>query len=423
MQAIREFFQQLRHLSAHRSFRLLLIGGTISALGDRVAYIAFLAAVTSASPDTLGIFGISIAEMLPAIVAAPLVSLVVDRFDRRRLMLIADLARGVLFVVVVIVPGIWLLFVIAFLTSSFAVLFDPARQALEPHYLPPDELTQANGMRQSLMSVVLVLGPALGGFIVGAFGFRTALLFDAITFFISAILVAQLDAPAAAIEERNGSMWHEVMGGVRTVRQSPILKHLFGMFAAFMITIGIQFPLIFVFVKQNLGGGPREAGWLFSAVGVGGIVGGLILASMKKNYFDTHTVAGRQRVALMVILDGVVVAIFAGLHIIGPVMLVFAVFGFIGTVLTAALTAAVASQSPEEYRGRVFALYSAMTGPLMVLSIVIGTPFALKYGASSVFYVSGALEIVVGAVTWQLSKRPLKDGLAEPLVEAGYSET
>lgn len=407
MQAIREFYQQLRHLSAHHSFRRLLIGGTISALGDRVAYIAFLAAVSSASADTLGIFGISIAEMLPAIVAAPLVSLVVDRFDRRRLMLIADLVRGVLFVIVVLVPGIWLLFVIAFLTASFAVLFDPARQALEPHYLPPDELTQANGMRQSLMSVVLVLGPALGGFIVGAFGFRAALLFDAITFFISAILVAQLDAPAAAIEERKGSMLDEVMGGVRTVRQSPILKHLFGMFAAFMITIGIQFPLIFVFVKQNLGGGPTEAGWLFSAVGVGGIIGGLLLASSKKNYFDTHTIKGRQHVALMVILDGAVVASFAGLHIIGPVMFVFAIFGFIGTVLTAALTAAVASQSPEEYRGRVFALYSAMSGPLMVLSIVIGTPFAQKYGAAAVFYVSGALEVVVGAITWQLSKREI----------------
>jgi len=409
MDWLKKYFAQLRRLSAHRSYRRLLFGGSISALGDRVGYIAFLAAITAQSYDVFAIGGITISEMLPAVLSLPLVSLVVDRYDRRKLMLVADLVRAVLFVVVVIFPQTWLLFVVAFIAASFAMLFDPARQALEPHYLPEGEIAQAGGIRQGLMNLVMIVGPALGGLLVAVFGYRSAFIFDAVSFLISGWMVSGLDHVALALDEGHVDNWKEIKGGFEAVSRSPILRHIFGMFAAFTLVIGIQYPLIFIFVRENLHGGTTEAGWLFSAIGIGGIIGGAIIATLKKEstMFDTNTIRGRRNVAAVIALDGLVVMLFAAFDSLLPVLLFFTVFGFVGTVLVTALTAAVTLQSPVESRGRVFTLYSAMSGPLIVLSIVLGMPFAKAYGASLVFYVSGALEIVVGAITWRASSRSL----------------
>ena len=411
--ALRDYLSQLRRLSRHRSYRRLLIGGFISALGDRVCYIAFLGAITTLSENSLGIFAITIAEMLPALLVAPVVSLMVDRYDRRKLMLLADLARGVLFTLIVVFPSIWLLLLVAFLAAAFSTLFEPSRQALEPFYIPEGELVQAGGIRQGVMSVVMIAGPALGGLLVAILGYRAALLFDAITFFASAWFVLRLDKPHNAASEKGEGGWKEIIGGWQTVRSSAILRHLFGMFAAFTFVIGIQFPLIFVFVRENLHGGPTEAGWLISAVGVGGIVGGLLLAAMKKEnqLFNADSIKGRRNLAFVVALDGLVVLFFAGLHSLVVVLGVFAVFGLIGTVLTTGLTAAISIQSPAQFRGRVFALYAAISGPLMVASIVLGAPLAQRYGAAKVFYVSGGLELIVGAIAWKRSSKPMQSAL------------
>ncbi|HEY6172131.1 MAG TPA: hypothetical protein VIX80_07735, partial [Candidatus Kapabacteria bacterium] len=90
------YLGQIKRLTAHRSYKRLLIASIGSALGDRIGFIAFLAAVSSTSDDVMALSGITISEMLPGIVALPFVSMVVDRFDKRKLLFYADLVRAVL---------------------------------------------------------------------------------------------------------------------------------------------------------------------------------------------------------------------------------------------------------------------------------------------------------------------------------------
>jgi MFS family permease len=162
-----------------------------------------------------------------------------------------------------------------------------------------------------------------------------------------------------------------------------------------------------VFVRESLHGGPAEAGWLFSATGIGGIIGGALLATVKKenNPFDVRTLRGRRNVALLASIDGAVVISFAQFHTLLPVMALFTIFGAIGASLHAALTGAVASESPDHLRGRVFALYGALSGSLMVLSVVIGSPFARKYGSVVVLEASASLEFVITIVACLLASR------------------
>jgi predicted MFS family arabinose efflux permease len=404
MQTLKTYYSQLSRLTAHPSYRRLLIGGAISAMGDRIGYIAFLAAVTHASSSTtsggvMAVGMLTMSEMLPPIIAAPLVSLMVDRFDRRKLMFWADIARAIFFLIAALYPSLWIFYTTAFMSAAFTVLFEPSRQALEPNYVPEGEITQANGLRQSLMSVVMICGPAIGGLLAGTVGFTYAFLINAVSFLGSAYMVSDLEAVEIKREKKRSSMKEELLGGLRVVHENRGLSYLFVMFGVFTLVIGVQFPLIYIFVKEVLGGGPAEAGWLFSAVGVGGLIGGAALASLKKEQrpFDLKTLRGKKNLAWLAVIDGVLVILFAIQTSLVPTMIFFGMFGFVGTAFHSAITAAVATEAPEHLRGRVFALNTAMHGPLIVLSIALGTPLAEQFGSVPVFLGSGLLEMVVGA--------------------------
>jgi len=403
------YLGQVRRLSSHRSYRRLLIGSIVSALGDRVGYIAFLAAVTSHSQDALAVAGITISEMLPGIIALPLVSLIVDRFDKRYLLICADLVRAALFIAAAFVGELWLFFVLGFASMSFTMLFEPSRQALEPHYVPEGELTQANGLRQGFLSLVMMVGPAIGGILAGSIGYEAAFLVNACSFLFSAYMVSDLD-PVITKGEKKESAWREIAGGYRTVKQSPALKYLFALMGLFALVIGIQFPLIYVWVHENLGGGPSEAGWLFSAIGVGGLIGGTLLSMTPKakQPFDATTLRGLRNIAILSAFDGLLVVLFAPMTSIIGGMMIFACFGAVGTCFHVAITTAFQELSPVDYRGRVFSLHSAVQGPLIVLSIALGTPLAREHGAEAVFFVSGGLEVLLGLAGIFWAKRIMR---------------
>ena len=394
-----------KRFTSHRSYKRLLLGGFVSGLGDRISYLAFLAAVASKTDDAMAIGGLTISEMLPGIVALPFVSYIVDRFDKRRLLFASDIFRAVVFLLAAMSGEIWMFFACGFISSCFTMLFEPARMALEPHYIPEGEILQANGTRQSMMSLVMVIGPALGGVLVATVGFRTAFIVNSITFLVSAWLVRGLDRIPLNLNKRTDGFWKEITGGMAAVRSSHVLMYLFALMAFFNLAIGIQFPLMFVFIKENLGGSATTTGWLFSAIGVGGILAGAILASIPKTRtpFEVTSTSGRRKIAALAAIDGVVVIAFASLHSIPPVLIIFALFGAIGVCLMVAYNTAVTEQTHEAVRGRVFSLYHAIQGPLLVISIAIGTPLARKYGAANVFYASGGLEVLLGTVAFLLA--------------------
>lgn len=396
----------VKQLSAHRSYKRLLAASFVSGIGDRVGYLAFLAAVSAQSPDVLAIGGITIAEMLPGIIALPVVQYVVDRFDKRRLLLLSDLFRAVVFIIAAISDQVWLYFACGFLSAAFTQLFEPSRQALEPHYVPDGKISQANGLRSSILSLVLIIGPSFGGFLVGVFGFRVAFITNAFSFLFSALMVFDLEA--IKIPERSTArLWDEIAGGFRAVRSSGILVYLFVLMSVFHFVIGIQFPLIFIFIKEVLHGGTTETGWLLSGIGIGGIIGGLVLSSIprEKHPFDISTVRGRVNIAILTALDGVVVYAFTLMHSFFPVMVLFSFFGVVGTGLTVAITTAITEQTAEEYRGRVFSLYQSLQGPLLVLSITLGIPLVRAYGSVAVFQWSSSLEIIIGIAAIFFAKR------------------
>jgi MFS family permease len=404
--SISNYVSNVRRLAAHRSFRRLLAASFVSGIGDSIAYLAFLAAVSSANSDVYALGGISVADMIAGLVSLPIVQTIVDRFDKRKLLLIADLVRAAIFFAVVLVDSLWLYYVSVFFAAGFAYLFEPARAALEPHYVPDGEFAQANGIRSGLLSMITIVGPAIGGILIGAAGFRIAFIVNAVSFLYSALMVAKLDHVATTRSDSRRFL-DEIKGGYRSVLANPTLKFLFVMMGTFHLAVGMQFPLIFVFIRETFGGGGTlELSWLMIAMGVGGIIGGLLMSRIPKDKhpFDISKRSGRANIAIIAMIDGLALVGFTMFGSLVPLMITFALFGMFGSAFYVGITTAITEQTTNDFRGRVFSLYHAQRGPLLMLSVVIGMPVAKMLNVSTTLALSGVAEVVIGLVAILVTK-------------------
>ncbi len=403
--SISNYVSNLRRITAHRSLRRLLAASFVSGVGDSIAYLAFLAAVSAASSDVYAIGGISVADMIAGLATLPIVQLIVDRYDKRRLLLIADLARAMIFIIVAFVGSIWLYYVCGFLAAGFSYLFEPSRAALEPHYVPEGEIAQANGIRSSVISLITIVGPAIGGILIGATGFRIAFIVNAVSFLYSAMMVYDLEKVTTTRSDSK-RFFEEIVGGYKNVISNPTLKFLFVMMGCFHLSVGMQFPLIFVFIKEVFHGGTLELSWLMSSMGVGGIIGGLVMSRIPKEThpFDISTRHGRVNLAIIAAIDGLALLGFTMFRTLAPLMVTFGLFGMFGAAFYVGITTAITGETTDELRGRVFSLYHAQRGPLLMLSVVIGMPLAKLLDTTTTLQISGVAEVVIGVAAMLVTK-------------------
>src|SRR3954447_23841923 len=175
-----------------RDFRLLWVGMCVSLLGDGAFHVALAWQVYALSNAATAMSIVGIAMTVPTIVFLLVGGVASDRLDRRRIMLCADLVRGVAVGVLALLSlsgalELWHVAVLVVFYGTGAAFFAPAFDAIVPELLPPDRLGQANALDQVLRPIALRLaGPAVGGFVVGALGAGTAFALDAATFVVSA---------------------------------------------------------------------------------------------------------------------------------------------------------------------------------------------------------------------------------------------
>jgi MFS family permease len=263
----------------HRQFRLLWTGMTVSLLGDGIFYVALPWQVyqLSNAPTALSVVGI--AMTVPHIVLLLLGGVVSDRFDRRRVMMFADMLRGsaVAALGVLSLAGslrLWHLIVMAAVFGAGTAFFGPAFDAIVPEIVPEHELTRANALDQFVRPAAWrMVGPALGGWIVAGFGGRTGAAFvvDAATFGASVLSLAMMRRVSAHthdVRADDASPWAEIRDGFRYVRSQVWLwGTLVAATFAYLAFLGPTEVLLPYVVKYDMGAG---AGTLGTVLGIGG---------------------------------------------------------------------------------------------------------------------------------------------------------
>src|SRR5512143_455369 len=270
------YWPLLRHNPA---FTRLWIGQLVSNLGDWFNTVAVLALVYDLTQSGISTGLIIIASTLPAFLLTPYAGVVVDRFDRRKIMVTADLTRGVLALGMLLVrtPNeIWLLYLFSALLIAFASFFGPALNSAIPNLVSGDELSSANALSSATWGLMLAVGAAVGGVVIAAVGRDAAFVVNSASFFFSAAMVFSIHKSFGHEHlhsaQTRRSAWQDFRASLTFLRTYPQVL------SSVLVKTGVGFAggiilLLTVFAQGVFKIGDAGVGWLYSARGLGVLLG------------------------------------------------------------------------------------------------------------------------------------------------------
>jgi MFS family permease len=266
-----------------RRLQLAWIGSSVGTWGYVVALMVY--AYQQGGPAAVGLVGLI--RWFPAAVAAPFGGMIGDRFPRLRVMVVSDLVRaGALAAaaaaIVLDSPAV-LVYLLAILVTLVSQAFQPAESALLPTLAEsPEELAAANVANSTIEAAGYFVGPAIGGIVLAVSNVETVFVVTAVAFLWSAAMLAliRLGAPEPASEIARGSWQHEALAGFRTIWHDSRLRVIIGLFAAQTLVYGAFVVLTAVASIRLLGLGSPGIGYLNAALGVGGLIGGIVAVTL-----------------------------------------------------------------------------------------------------------------------------------------------
>jgi MFS family permease len=398
----------------NRGFALVWLAGLLSQVGDWVLRVALPFHVYQQTGSVLATGAMFAAETLPPLLLGSAAGVLVDRWDRRRTMIAADLVRGGLLLPLVLAPPdvqFWLLYPVAFLSSTVSLLFGPARAALVPRLVGEENLTRANAVSAQTAPLARLVAPPLGGALVAAFGLEAALLIDGASFFLSAALIAGVAAAAGAPPPRTevagrrlrgrAELWAEWWDGLAVVATSRTLVVLFATGAAANLTEGMSAPLFVPFIEQVLHGGPAEIGLWFAANGAGVLVGAALVAAWGERVSPARLLGiGYAAVGVFCLARNVAPALLPplvpGLSPAAAGILLTPLVGAVAAGVFAAHPTLLQRAAPDAYRGRVFGALGTTDAAAMLCGAALATALGDRLGPLPFYHVLGAAYVLSG---------------------------
>jgi DHA3 family tetracycline resistance protein-like MFS transporter len=381
----------------HRDFRLLWSGMCVSLLGDGVFLVAMAWQVYALSnaPAALALVGVTMT--IPTIVFLILGGVVSDRFDRRRIMLCADVARGLAVgaMAVLSLTGALALWHVAALVAVYGAgqaFFSPAFDAIVPEVLPADELAQANALDQFVRPIALRLaGPALGGVLIGALGSGAAFALDAATFAISAAaLLAMAPRLPRALAAAPASVREDIGAGLRYIRGHVWLWATFASAAvAYLLFMGPAEVLLPYVVKNGLHGSAADLGIVFAAGGIGSVGCAVVMGQRG---------LPRRDITFMYVAWTLATVAIAGYGLataVWQLMLASLAFNALETAGTIVWATAKQRHVPAELLGRVSSLDWLISIGLLPLSFALTGPVSGAIGVQTTLVAAGVLGGIV----------------------------
>jgi MFS family permease len=392
-------FRDVFRNQALRRIELAWAGSILGTWAYGIAVVVY--AYEQGGATAVGVVGL--ARWIAAAIASPFAALLGDRYDRRLVMVLSDLARAALIgtaalFVFVDAPPVTV-YVIAGLVGVAATAFRPAEAALIPSLArTPEELTAANVAASTIESVGIFGGPALGGLLLAMSGPGLVFLVTAGTLLWSAALVAGIRPLAEGQEEAETaeavSIMDELLAGFRTIVGQRRLRLLVGLFSAQTLVDGMLNVLIVVIALQLLDTGNAGVGFLNSAVGIGGLLGALAAAAL----------VGRRRQAadfgLGIFIWGVPIALVAVWPNQAFVLVLLALVGIGNTLVDVSGMTLLQRSAPDDVLARVFGVLES----ILLLTTGIGAllaPVLLNWlGTRGALIVAGLLLPLVVIPAW-----------------------
>jgi len=396
-----------------RDFSLLWFGGVLSVVGDYFLFVALPFFVYERTGSVLATGAMFAAETLPRLLFGSVAGVFVDRWDRKKTMVISDLSRAlVLLPLLAVAAGgpLALVYAVAFVEASVSMFFLPAKGAIIPSLVAERDLTAANSLNSLSEEVPSLVGALLGGALLGVAGLSGLVLLDVATYLVSALLISLIAAPSPVAPDDEPDVTPEVpaevavsawasalkewLGGLRLIKRERRLAILFAVVSIATVGEGVVTVLVIIFFRDVLGGGSAEFSYFVAAYGVGGILGGLLLGRSSRVLDETRVFS------LSLIANGMLlIAMFNTPSLFAIAALsVLAGMTVVGWLVTSQTL--LQKWVDDQYLGRVFGAYETT----QALALLTGMGFAVvlegSLGVVVVLSIVGVAWSLAGLAAW-----------------------
>ncbi|HTS65742.1 MAG TPA: MFS transporter [Candidatus Acidoferrales bacterium] len=409
-------------LRRNHNYRNTWMGQVVSEVGDHFNNVAVFSLALAHTKNGMVVTGIMLARAVPAILAGPLAGVVLDRFDRKRVMIASDLIRAVValgFILTVHTAGTWLLYVLSGLLMVASPFFSSGRAAILPAIATRDELHTANSLTQTTQWTTLSIGAFLGGTSVMQFGYEWAFFFNSLSFVFSAICISRLFLPgrgfrpprAAVTEADVVRPWHEYMEGLRYMRSRPLIFGI-GMIALGWATGGGAAQILFsIFGELVFNRGPAGIGTIWGCAGVGLLIGGTLAYKIGRRLSFVNY---KRAIAVCYVLHGGSYIVFSQMRNFAWALAFIALSRLAVGVSSVLNMGQLLRHVADDYRGRVFSTIESAQWSVMMVSMTLAGMASQHYDARTIGSVAGALSSST-AIFWAWAH--VTGRLPEPALE------
>jgi MFS family permease len=371
----------------------------VSEIGDHFNNVAVFALALANTRSGLAVTGVMLARAISAIMAGPIAGVVLDRMDRKRIMIASDLIRAFValgFILAIPRSGATFLYLFSALLMFASPFFTSGRSSILPTIANQEELHTANSLPQTTQWVTQSIGAFLGGTTVMQFGYKWAFTFNALSFVFSAACISRLRVKRGNFkaertmlgEDKVVRPWHEYTEGLRYMKASPLILGIALLGIGWASGGGAAQILFSLFGAQVFNRGPAGIGYLWATAGVGLLIGGTFAHWLGKRIsFETY----KRTISVCYVIHGGSYVIFSQMHDFGLAVL------FLGISRAAIAVSAVLNMSQllrhvsDEFRGRVFATMETMQWSTMMLSMAAAGIASETWSPRSIGLVSGLL--------------------------------
>jgi MFS family permease len=394
-------------LRDNRNYRYTWAGQVVSEIGDHFNNIAVFSLAVAHTKSGLVVSGVMLSRAIPAVLIGPVAGVVLDRLNRKQVMIASDLIRAVVamaFILTVRRTDTWLLYVLSALLMLASPFFTSGRASILPSIATKDELHTANSLTQTTQWTTLTIGTFLGGASVMQFGYQWAFFGNSLSFLVSALCISRLFLAGRGFRPPRSSLteaevvrpWHEYVEGLRYMRATPLILGLALINVGWATGGGAAQILFTVFGELVFNRGPAGLGTIWSFAGVGLLCGGALAHTIGRRLSFTNY---KRSIAICYIVHGGSYILFSQMRSF-TWALVFIALSRAGVGFSSVMNMSQLMRSvPNGLRGRVFATMESTTWSVMMISMMLAGIASQHWDPRTIGAIAGALSSTT-AIFW-----------------------
>ena len=397
----------MRSVRAYPAFRVLMLGTLVSnsAFWMYQVAVGWLALQMTDSPFFVGMAGF--AGGIPLLLCSVPAGVIIDRFDRRNVLLAAQLGVMIVSVLFAVMVGTqllerWSMLVLVAIYGTIMSFIFPTRTAIVPALVSRRDMANAVALNSASQNATRVIGPSLAGVLIGLFGVAETFAIAAVMQTLAMVATTRLPSLLSGAVGRHGTMWSSLTVGFRIVAQRPPLIALIVLALAPTVLVMPYINLMPVFARDVLGMGSSGLGLLLASTGLGTVAGSLAVAR------PSSSGAGSRTQILAAAAFAGCVIVFSLISNVPMALLTLFVAGWMSASFLALNQTELQLSVEDEVRGRVLSIYLLTWGMLPIGQLLVGA-MTSRLGTPHAMVVSCGLALVsIGVIAWRFPS--LRDG-------------